>query len=195
VTGTLDLAAAIRTVGVSDGPVRLISGVVVSTGVVVRVDAGDRQLACAPLVSVVAGETVWVLQSGLTNLIIGEDQATVDYAWHTIGGAGEPAFGAGWSNFGGGFAGARFRRTVDRRVEVQGLVSNVGAGGTGVFTLPVGYRPAAQLRFEQYVFRAVSADVDPGRIDVQADGVIVFTCTAGSGAIGNASITCDFGLD
>jgi hypothetical protein len=61
---------------------------------------------------------------------------------HLVGAAGEPAFGAGWSNFGGGFSPAGFYKDSLGIVHLQGLV-NTG-GGSLAFTLPEGYRPSTQ---------------------------------------------------
>jgi hypothetical protein len=59
---------------------------------------------------------------------------------HLVGAPGEPAFGAGWSNFGGGFAPAGFYKDPLGIVHLQGLV-NTGPGAVA-FTLPEGYRPS-----------------------------------------------------
>lgn len=88
------------------------------------------------------------------NYIIG----SVDAGWFT------PTLLNSWTNFGSGFQTARYRRLPSGQVEIQGLV----AGGTGplstVFTLPVGYRPAAALVFATIANNALA------RLDVEADG-------------------------
>jgi hypothetical protein len=62
-------------------------------------------------------------------------------AWHNVGAAGEPAFGAGVSNFGSGNQVLRFRQ--DRgRVYIEGVIFDSTAN-LPIFTLPVGYRPLA----------------------------------------------------
>lgn len=61
---------------------------------------------------------------------------------HLVGAAGEPAFGAGWSNFGGGFTPAGFYKDSLGIVHLQGLV-NTGPGAVA-FILPEGYRPSTQ---------------------------------------------------
>lgn len=51
-----------------------------------------------------------------------------------------------WADFGSGTQGARFRKTPDGTVHVQGTVSGGSSASAVVFTLPAGYRPAAELR-------------------------------------------------
>jgi hypothetical protein len=68
--------------------------------------------------------------------------------WHLVGTSGEPAFGAGFSNYAGETA-AGFRKDPSGQVFLRGLVNApaVAAGQTAtVFTLPVGYRPTATIR-------------------------------------------------
>lgn len=66
-------------------------------------------------------------------------------ARHLIGGAGEPAFANGWTNFGGGESVANFYKYRER-VYLGGLVKS-GTVGATMFTLPVGYRPGGNVRF------------------------------------------------
>lgn len=73
----------------------------------------------------------------------------------------------GWVDYGGAHQGARYRSTAGGQVEVQGLVKN-GTALSTVFTLPAGYRPAAEL-----VFTAVTSANVLARVDVQADGQVV----------------------
>jgi hypothetical protein len=61
---------------------------------------------------------------------------------HLVGAAGEPAFGTGWSNFGGGFTPAGFYKDSLGIVHLQGLV-NTGPGAVA-FVLPAAYRPSTQ---------------------------------------------------
>lgn len=64
---------------------------------------------------------------------------------HVVGGGGEPAYnsGAGWSGIGGG---SRFWKQADGTVFVDIAVDNTSATTAtpgALFTLPVGFRPAA----------------------------------------------------
>lgn len=90
-----------------------------------------------------------------------------------------------WANFGSGFQTARYRRLAGR-VEIQGLVT----GGTGpastVFTLPVGYRPAAAL-----IFATIASANVVARIDVEADGDVRWQA---GGTNVFLSITCSFAI-
>lgn len=99
------------------------------------------------------------LQTRLTDLVaaIGADikdlkskatllsSAQID-SWHTVGAAGEPAFGAKWQSFGDPYV-PQFKKLPDGTVRIRGMVSPVAGGGafTTVFTLPVGYRPSSPV--------------------------------------------------
>lgn len=87
--------------------------------------------------------------------------------------------GIEWTNFGGGFAPATYRRDARGVVHLSGLIKSPGAGcGTGdgyvIFNLPAGDRPAGRL-----VFATVSNDAI-GRIDVAPDGAV--RCMRGNGS-------------
>lgn len=88
------------------------------------------------------GDVVYCARVGTDLFILGKI-ATITSAWITVGAAGAPAFGAGWSNFGSGYNPAGFRRVGDM-VQLRGTVNSAGGGGTSttIFTVPVGYRPA-----------------------------------------------------
>jgi len=73
-----------------------------------------------------------------------------------IGAPGEPAFGAGWKNAGGGFQLAGFYRDEEDVVHLRGGVA-LGGSTTTIFTLPVGYRPTATEEFNAVLDTAGSA--------------------------------------
>lgn len=89
--------------------------------------------------------------------------------WHYVGQAGEPTFQNGWSNYGGGFSSAGFRKYPDGRVRLRGMIGggtvSGSATGTG-FTLPVGYRPPATLLFD------VQSGSALGRVDIDPTGAV-----------------------
>jgi hypothetical protein len=89
-------------------------------------------------------------------------------AWHTVGGSGEPAFAAGWSNYGAPFSVAAFFKDFSGVVHLKGLVKKSSAvvANEAIFTLPVGYRPA-----EQALFMAISNQA-LGRVDVATNGQV-----------------------
>lgn len=62
-----------------------------------------------------------------------------------------PTLGAGWGDLGSGWQAARYRK-LNGVVFVEGLILNSSGGGltTTVFTLPAGYRPAANLVHASY---------------------------------------------
>ena len=106
---------------------------------------------------------------------------------HLVGQSGEPAFGAftngfspiGLDNYGAGFPPVSFRKDQLGVVHIGGLLcitdggvcySKVVASAAfeTLFTLPPGYRPAAETIF-------VVADSDRvGRVDVKPNGEVVF---------------------
>ena len=71
----------------------------------------------------------------------------------------------GWVNYGGSFEGARFRKGVDGRVELQGLVKSGTVGGIVIY-IGAGYRPDNTL-----IFNVISNN-SIGRVDVYSDGAI-----------------------
>jgi hypothetical protein len=83
-----------------------------------------------------------------------------------VGAVGEPAFGSGWKNAGGGYQVAGFYRDQEGVVHLRGVV-DLGSTLT-IFTLPPGYRPAATEAFSAllgdthiaWVFVVASGDVD-----------------------------------
>lgn len=96
------------------------------------------------MVPVIANDTIWVLKKGTFLLVINHQ----DTGWHVVGQPGEPAFQNGWTNYGGTWRGAVFRKTSGI-VKVQGLVIHA-AGNVApsiAFTLPAGYRPGADIMF------------------------------------------------
>lgn len=103
-------------------------------------------------------------------------------AWHVVGAAGQPAFANGWANTGAGYAGAQFYKDPAGIVHVEGFVTG-GTLNTGVFTLPVGYRPAANL-----VFASWQNGVYCG-LQVLSTGVVQQISAA---AVVNFTITCSF---
>lgn len=84
------------------------------------------------------------------------------------------------------YAGARYRRK-NGIVYVQGLVKSgtLNAAG-GAFTLPVGFRPTAQL-----LFASVEGTNGHGRLDVLSSGVVQPV----SGSNGFFSLNCYFPAD
>jgi hypothetical protein len=91
-------------------------------------------------------------------------------SWHVVGAAGEPAFVSPWANYGGGFAGAAFRKGPDGKVALRGLVAG-GATNTVIFTLPVGYRPPAG---SNGVILPISATNTVGEIRINNAGAVTY---------------------
>lgn len=89
--------------------------------------------------------------------------------WHLIGAAGEPAFLNGWSNPGGGFAGAGFFKDPHGIVHLQGRMT--ATAFINPFNLPAGYRPGATYQEIGLVYWNGAANT-PGRIQLRGDGTV-----------------------
>lgn len=76
--------------------------------------------------------------TGFTSLNCQFPAAGGNYTWHIIGDPGEPAFGSGWTNYGGGWQTGRFCKIGDY-VYMSGLVTRTTTATTTIFTLPTGY--------------------------------------------------------
>lgn len=108
--------------------------------------------------------------------------------WHMVGAPGEPAFNSLWTNYSAPtYQSVGFRKSPDGRVEFKGLLGSTGSigGGTAIFTLPTGYRPPAQIVFD------VSKDGSgQARIDVQVNGVVLYS-TGASAVVAGSFIGLD----
>jgi hypothetical protein len=122
--------------------------------------------------SVVAGfSSLTAHADGETAVILASDGSS-DFARraqedvHLLGATGEPALQNGWVNFGSGFADAGFYLDTVGRVHLQGTIkSGTAALDTLLFTLPVGYRPAARVGPFP-----VASNLSYGEVDVHANG-------------------------
>lgn len=100
-------------------------------------------------------------------------------SWHTVGGSGEPAFQNAWTNFGGIWSTAGFRKLPNGKVRLRGLVKS-GTAPT-VFTLPVGYRPPNAVGFPS----AQSAGLNvAGYVEINSDGSVLIGPTGASSQAG-----------
>jgi hypothetical protein len=87
-----------------------------------------------------------------------------DTVWHIVGAAGEPGFLNGWTNYGGQFPVARFRRDALGYVHLSGLIRS-GSPTTPAFKIPAGYRPSSYLHIASSGNDAMSTT----RADVNGD--------------------------
>ncbi len=93
-------------------------------------------------------------------------------SWHEVDGdATEPNFTGTWVNYGS--VGMAFLRDDLGFVHIRGEVKD-GTAGTSVFTLPAGYRPAANSRFP------ITYSGGVGFVSVNSDGTVVPEAAAGS---------------
>lgn len=127
-------ASVVFAVATSGGVNVLGSVMVAANG---EVSAVSTNNAFVPL-DVIEFDTDTILQ---TATVGAQPQDT----WHLIGGAGEPAYGAGYTNHAGDLPVA-FRKYPNGKVRIRGGV-NVPAAAGAFFTLPAGYRPPGTQRF------------------------------------------------
>jgi hypothetical protein len=115
-------------------------------------------------------------------------------AWQYVNpsGGGAPAFLAPWGNYGAPFQTVRFRREGGDICRIEGVAGGNAANGSVVFTLPLGFRPAASIRLYSQVDTGTG---NPGRMDITAAGAITLTYLSGSGNISFAPIFCTFVID
>jgi hypothetical protein len=83
-----------------------------------------------------------------------------------IGATGNPAFANSWINFDVADTSAAFWRDPFGWIHLRGLIKN-GTVGSAAFTLPPGFRPP-----KREVFATISNGA-VGRVDVQADGLVI----------------------
>jgi len=114
--------------------------------------------------------------------------------WQFVTPAGgvAPTFNAGWSNLGQGWQQARFRREGGDICRMEGLVLSTGAPG-GIFTLPLGFRPPQNMRFNQ--IWDGSGGSGHCRLDVNSAGAVSISAITGSGNVSAVSIACSFAID
>jgi hypothetical protein len=80
-----------------------------------------------------------------------------------------PTFQDSWSNYGGGTNTLAYYKDMSGRVFLKGLVSGGLVGDTRtIFTLPIGYRPSAQV-----LALVLTHPNTFGRVDILADGRVV----------------------
>lgn len=84
----------------------------------------------------------WQLMDALDAILapIRSSIAGTEDVWHTVGAASQPAFQNSWTSS----TSVRYRKVLNT-VHVMGRAQNAGSIITPVFTLPVGYRPSAEV--------------------------------------------------
>jgi len=116
--------------------------------------------------------------------------------WHLVGGAGEPAFQNGWAAFGAPYQAPRFMMDLDGRVVIEGLhKKNTAIAASIMWTLPAGYRPAADRILGGVADNGAALPALP-RVDITSAGNLTFQATsAGAGGAGYLSLTESFYAD
>ena len=99
---------------------------------------------------------------------------------HLLGEWQTPTLAGSWVAYGTPFQAPRYRKTASGIVYIEGLVKS---GSGTIFTLPVGYRPAASQLFATMTYNKTI-----GRLDVGSDGVVAM----GSGSSDYFAIHCSF---
>jgi hypothetical protein len=98
-------------------------------------------------------------------LLISELSGTKGEAWREVGATGQPAFQNSWVNAAGGETAAFYKDALGI-VHLKGFIGS-GTINAVAFTLPEGYRPAANLQF------AAPSNSAFGYFDVQSDGDVL----------------------
>lgn len=81
-----------------------------------------------------------------------------------------PTFQNSWGNYATGYAGAKFYKDKENRVQLSGGVANPSpVTGSVIFTLPVGYRPAEHLTYHVDALGGSSA-----RVTIFSTGEVIF---------------------
>jgi hypothetical protein len=112
--------------------------------------------------------------------------AALDVRLDAIEGQSKVAFpfAAGMGDLGAGFEGCSYSRH-GRVVRLQGTITDVAGtlvNGDVLGTLPVGFRPTADLVFLVAASTSTSGAANFVRVDVQADGDVVFNAGSLSGS-------------
>jgi hypothetical protein len=105
---------------------------------------------------------------------------TIWNPWKLIGGSegGTISPVSPWTHYdgAGGYQTPQYWKTSGGMVSLQGLFKGNGAGlGSWLGVLPVGFRPAAQALYH------VNSEGGMCRVDIQSDGVIIWSSGGGSG--------------
>ncbi len=87
-----------------------------------------------------------------------------------------PTFEGTWTDYGGTHAPVGYHKDCLGRVHLRGLVTDDGGAPAQsvIFTLPEGYRPSARLVFPVATRAGAGAAPLAGRIDVHADGRVMW---------------------
>lgn len=154
----------------------------VAIGAVLKIDSDGMRLGIQLGDTVAFGDNqanaLAGVASRVSNLERNDAADQSDGVWQT------PTLVNSWANFGAPYANARYMRK-NGIVYVQGMVKT-GAKGTVIFTLPTGFRPAADLAFSAQIQGRTTTLASTGtahnhdiafatvRIIVHVDGTVEF---------------------
>lgn len=93
-----------------------------------------------------------------------------------------PSFSGSWVNYGAPYQDVSYRKDPFGFVHLQGAAKS-GTAGTSIFTLPAGYRPAADLEFP------ISNSTGASSLLVTASGTVVPVAAAGNSLISLSGIS------
>jgi len=114
-------------------------------------------------VSVIQQGSQVVVQGRLTDDPVDAGSVGASESWINV--SGGVGFSGTWTNFGSGYNDAGYYKDPLGRVHLRGLVKS-GTIGTGIFTLPSGYRPAS------IEVHAIASNAAFGYIDISTAGVV-----------------------
>jgi len=132
-----------------------------------------RTLVSGPTSSVAGNLASFADSTGL--VLQDSGVSSMPQAWQT------PTLLNSWVNVGPGYSEAGYYKDPFGRIWLRGLL-RVGASGTVIFTLPSGYRPAAEAVFG---IDCLTSAYTPGELDVRINGDVIPTF---AGVLNNFSL-------
>lgn len=117
-------------------------------------------------------DAVWYSYGGALRIMVGGTEIIradpSGYPWLRPAAWNAPTLGNSWVNYGNGWQSARYCKTAEGLVHIEGLIAGgTMTGGTVLFTLPTGFRPAGSHMF------VCQSSSGGQRIDVNPDGNVV----------------------
>ena len=168
-------ASQIVTANISDQRTQ----VTLASGLIGAASIQDGGVATAKLADL-AVSTAKIADLAITTAKLGNNQVTAakieaQQAWQS------PSLVNSWTNYGSGWATANYMKDSLGFVRLRGLIGNGAA--TPIFTLPVGYRPLANVMFVGLASGGLA------RIDVNPTGAVVLSGYFSGGNNGYLSLS------
>lgn len=172
--------------------IKIQDGVSITNANAVFVVGSGTDLIFGPGIGSGAGANGLIMGAAGSYVILlsGPTTSSINFGWDIISGAQDTGwndvasgvgFGGFWSNLGGAYANAAFRK-IGPRVFIRGQLTGTAVANSTIFTLPAGYRPPFQKLCAGY------SGGSTGYIQLFTNGNV----QTGTQANTNPSIDCDF---